>query len=185
MSDIAILRNLIRESATIPIKEDSYGNRVAVLNEPQEANSSVTIRGLPEDVFIIKADLFAAPTTVFNNSRGECKRADFVIIAAGSDSKTIVYIELKSGKGDNQEIKQQLKGASCFIAYCREIGRAFWEQTDFLEGYTQWFISIGYVSIDKRPTTNSRKSKTHDHPERMLKVNGRYPIQFRKLIEGA
>jgi len=46
-----------------------------------------------------KADAFKSPGAVFQDSRGECKRADFVIIADGIHKKTILCIEMKAHQG--------------------------------------------------------------------------------------
>ncbi|MCP2732013.1 hypothetical protein [Limnofasciculus baicalensis] len=56
MSDIAILKEMINETATVPLLSDK--NKV-ILKEPEPANYSVTIDGMPDDdkVIIIKAIL--------------------------------------------------------------------------------------------------------------------------------
>ncbi len=68
------------------------------------------------------------------------------------------------------EIIQQLKGAQCFLAYCQEIGKTFWNESDFLKKYKQRFVSIGHTSIIKRKTRITRESGKHDQPEKMLKT---------------
>lgn len=181
MSDINVLHELVKDTAKVSL-EDHYSKKKVILVEQQSPSpSSITIYNVPENSIIIKADNFAAPVNVFNNMRGECKRADFIIVVDDERDKVILYIEMKAGKGNNPEMIQQLKGAQCFVAYCREIGKSFWEQTDFLEGYAQRFISIVHTSIAKRPTRERSTDQTHDQPERMLKINGRAGLQFQKL----
>ncbi|MEI8174089.1 MAG: hypothetical protein WCH07_11500, partial [Deltaproteobacteria bacterium] len=139
MSDIGILEEMIKDAAKVSLTV--AGNRRKVtLTEPQQPDSSVTIHGLPEEVIVIKADAFRSPDTVFNGSRGECKRADFVIIADTISKKIILCIEIKAVKGPNKEIIQQLMGAQCFAAYCLEIGRNFWSEESVLKGYAYRFV---------------------------------------------
>ncbi len=41
------------------------------------------------------SDVFSSPKKIFKNTKGECKRADFVIIAKGEKGSWIIYIEMK------------------------------------------------------------------------------------------
>jgi hypothetical protein len=180
MSDIDIFHKLIKDSAKVPLV-DNYGKKQVILTEPQHSNSSVTISGLPDNVIVIKADAFKSPDTVFAGSMGECKRADFVIAADANKKKVILCIEFKAWRKDRWKIVQQLKGAQCFVSYCREIGRTFWNRRDFLEGYEYRFVSIGHTGIPKRKTRIERKSGVHDRPDRMLKINSPGRLHFNHL----
>jgi len=129
MSDIAILKEMFKKSATVPLSKDPYNKRKrhVELREEGDTPYSVTINGMPGDdeVIIIKADAFKSPDTIFNGSMGECKRADFVIIAQTSSRRVILCIELKANKDAENKIIQQLTGAKCFVTYCKEIGKEF------------------------------------------------------------
>ncbi len=131
MPDLDILRQMIKDDAKISLS-DNYGKWKVELTEPQHSDSSVCICGLPDDAVVIKADAFKSPDMVFNGSKGECKRADFVIVAAAANKKVILCIEMKATKGSEKEIIQQLKGAQCFVAYCQEVGKVFWNHETFL-----------------------------------------------------
>jgi hypothetical protein len=194
MSDIATLKEMINETATVPLEEHQDGNRLkhsAKLTEPQDSYS-VTIYGMPEndEIIIIKADSFASPRSIFSGSKGECKRADFVIIADTAIEKVIICIEIKKTSDSKKTIIDQLTGAKCFVAYCQEIGKAFWKQSDFLDAYQYRFVSIGHISIPKKTTRSKRKtdiersSVTHDCPELMLKIKSPTNLQFNYLVEG-
>ncbi|MDP5016295.1 MAG: hypothetical protein NWQ43_03125, partial [Dolichospermum sp.] len=91
MSDIAILKQMIKETATVPL-EKKNGKNLVTLTEPDLPDCFVTIHGMPhnDEVIIIKADKFKSPDTVFIGSKGECKRADFVIIAYTDTKKVIL-----------------------------------------------------------------------------------------------
>ncbi|TAF71182.1 MAG: hypothetical protein EAZ59_01945 [Oscillatoriales cyanobacterium] len=186
MSDIAILKEMIKESATVPLEEHK-GKKQVILKEPPPADYSVTIDGMPDDaqVIVIKADAFPAPNKIFTSSKGQCKRADFVIVAI------IFCIEMKKNKDQNSKIIQQLTGAKCFVDYCQEIGKAFWNQQNFLDAYEYRFVSIGHISISKGKTrinrlneTHDRLNETHDRPDRMLKISRPNKLQFNHLIYG-
>ncbi len=187
MSDLDILREMIKTEAAVEIKEDPYGKKAVTLTEPKGAGHSgysVTIGGMPKDALVIKTDLFPAPKPVFKNSKGECKRADFVILAATGKRNIIICIEMKKGKGDSEEeIIRQLKGTQCFIAYCREIGRIFWQQPQFLkqETYEYRFVSIRDIGVHKKTSRIPPLSGLHDIPEKMLKINAPHRLQFNNL----
>ena len=183
MHDLDILQQMIKDTAQVSLT-DKYGKKMVTLTEPQCPDSCVTIYGMPDDAIVIKADDFRSPDTVFNGSRGECKRADFVIVANAGIKKAIIYIELKKTKGSEREIIQQLTGARCFVAYCREIGQAqaFWNQRTFLTGYVERFVSIGHTSIPKRKTRIARQTGAHDRPDKMLKIDSPYHLEFNRLV---
>jgi len=183
MSDIAILKEMIKETATVALEGNDKKKKV-ILREPPPANYSVTIDKMPNDdeVIIIKCDTFSSPDKVFQGNNGECKRADFVIIANTQKQKVILCIEMKGGKGGlEKEIIQQLKGAQCFVAYCREIGQLFFgNDRNFLKGYEYRFISIKDISISKKPSRT--KTAIHDRPDRMLKISSPKHLKFDQLL---
>ncbi|MDJ0796736.1 MAG: hypothetical protein QNJ51_07830 [Calothrix sp. MO_167.B12] len=189
MSDIAILKEMIKESARVPL--ENYGNnkkvknRVILTEQDHNTNYSVTIYGMPKEdqVIVIKADKFKPPDTVFTGLKGECKRADFVIIADVGTKQVILCIEMKAKKttSKNKIIIPQLKGAKCFAAYCQKIGKEFWGQPNFLDSYVYRFVSIKNISISKRQT---HEPITDDHktPEQMLTISSPNYLQFNRLI---
>ncbi len=114
MPDLDILCELLRKEAMIALEDGDYGKKKVTLSEPKcddHKGYSVVISNMPEDAVVIKGDAFPSPSTIFSNSRGECKRADFVIIANIHMKRTrnlIIFIEMKKGKGGSeQEIIQQ------------------------------------------------------------------------------
>lgn len=181
MSDIDILHQMVRDTAKIPVS-DEYSRKKVVLKEPQQPKSLVTILGLPDDVIVIKADAFRSPDTVFKGTQGECKRADFVIVADTGDKKVIICIEMKAKKKQRWTIVKQLTGAKCFVLYCQGIGREFWNKPDFLIGYEYRFVAICHTSIAKRKTRYEKKLRVlHDHPENMLRISRPNDLQFNRL----
>lgn len=186
MPDLDILQELIKDDAVLTPSVNSKGNKSNLVlkeNDPQN-QYQVEIRNIPGVVFAFKPDNFPVPDRIFNNSKGVLKRADFVIFVSEFNNNWIFYIEMKSGKGCQNTIIQQLKGATCIIAYCRAIGKKFWQNQNFLkEGkYQQRFISIKDVTIDKKPSIDMNAS-LHDTPERMkiLRSPNKKGIQFKVL----
>ena len=172
-----ILRELIKDEALVTIKKGPYGKPQVILVEPQNQGKheySVVINAMPHDSIVIKTDVFPAPKHIFNCSRGECKRADFVIITNTKNQKLIIFIELKKGKGKTKEIAQQLKGSQCVVDYFKSIVNVFWEQKDFLKHYEYRFVSIRNIGIDKKPTSKW----CHD----IHKFSSSKNIEFKKLI---
>lgn len=178
MTDFEILGQLIRDSARVQVD-----GKTVELSEPQH-NYSVRIGGLPKEIFVIKVDEFKAPSSIFNGSKGECKRADFMIIAASDHKRFIVCIEMKANKSATEtEIIEQLKGAKCFADYCQTVGRSFWGESEFLKKYEFRFVSLRKISIAKQETRLKPVKGIHNVPERMLKINSPQQRQeFNKLV---
>jgi hypothetical protein len=177
MSDMEILSELILESVLIP-HENEYGKPVIKLQEAGVKNSVSFIRNIPSDVIVIKADEFPAPKTFFKGDNGECKRADFIIIS--EEKKVILYVELKAGAKDARHIVKQLKGASCVISYCKEIGRQFWSKSTFLDGYAHRYVGMVNLSVSKKPSRH-KSTPLHDSPESFLKISSPHYLQFKEL----
>ena len=188
MDDVDILRELINDEALALIESSNNKNVITlkeISNSPQ-SQYTVKIHGAPDDIIAIKADRFPPPGEIFKGEKGECKRADYVIVARTDKRNWIIYIEMKGGKyGLHNEIVQQLKGAKCLVSYCRAIGQAFWDQRNFLKenDYEQRFISIKNIRLGKKPTRMGKGSARHDKPEDMLTLNGTNGgrLQFNEL----
>ena len=177
MSDKEILSELFCKSAMIPL-ENEHGKPIIKLQEVGVKGSVTYIRNIPSDAIVIKADDFPAPKTFFKGDKGECKRADFIIIS--EEQKVILYVELKAGEKDASHIVKQLKGAYCVVAYCKEIGKQFWNQDTFLDGYVHRFVGMVNLSVGKKPSRHKSKS-LHDSPESFLKISSPHHIQFKEL----
>ncbi|MDD4966081.1 hypothetical protein [Halothiobacillus sp.] len=178
MSEMDILSQMIKGTALVQLEEE-YGKPIVKLSEPQAPDSSATIRNLPTDAMVIKVDAFRSPDDVFNGGNGECKRADYVIIS--EEKKCIIYIEMKRTKDGWNQIVKQLLGSQCFVKYCQEVGKGFWNEKNFLIGYKSRFISIGHTSIAKKKTRITRDAEPHDAPDRAMKIDWPNYLQFGQL----
>jgi hypothetical protein len=184
MDDFEILDRMIQAKAKLELVDSGSSKPKVILTEADLY--AVTILGMPdrENVVIIKGDAFDAPKQIFNGKHGECKRADFMIIARLDERrKYVVYIEMKARvtTSKEKEIIQQLQGTQCFFKYCEEIGKVFWEAPNFLAGYKSRFVSFRNIGLNKRPTRD-KGTTLHDRPDRMLKINSTKYIQFNQLI---
>ena len=192
-SDLDILRELIKDEALVTVEKNEHGKNRLELKEPGGGGSpgyKIEVLNTPEDTIAIKSDMFPPPEKIFRSDRGECKRADFVIIAKDGRKNWIIYIEMKrGGHGQGKHIKQQLLGSKCFIDYCRTVGQTFWGEPRFLKDgdYQQRYVSVKNIGVNKRPSSKTRKPSLHDCPENMLKISAPSSkgIWFKKLVGSA
>lgn len=186
MSAVDLFHNILTKDAVVSFKKKS----VDLIEKDEQDNivTSFTVRDLPADSIVIKADKFPSPRNFFIGTRGENKRADFIIISEEKTRKWIVYVEMKKGDSSTRkEIIQQLKGAQCVIGYCESVVEKFYnEKTGFLNEYKPRFIHAKKIK-----TTNKKKTvlpglgpKKHETPESPFKLlyNDKQKFPFRKLV---
>jgi len=194
MHDMDILRELIREQARVPVKNHNGENTVK-LKEPgngQQKGYAIEIKDIPDGTIVINLDKnFKEQDKIFGRTqRGILRRADFVLFANEADDNWIVYIEMKRSKFDEEDICQQLKGAKCFVIYCRAIGKIFWEQESFLQNWKERFVGIVCTNLNTtatrppKPNSDSCDEDEHDKPENMLRISAPEgsELLFRKLV---
>ena len=189
MNDIEILQEMLISDAQVPLKQDQ-GRYPSVKLTDKKGKTTVQIKGLPHDSIVIRAEDFKDPLTVFEGSKGECKRADFVIVSNGNRRKWIICIETQAGNSKTAaHVEAQLKGAQCFMSYCKCIGRSFWKWEEFIDGYEYRFVSIADINSNKK-TKKTRpysphiqsKGKLHDTPDAFLKILRSPSLYFRNLL---
>ena len=189
MNDIEILKDMLVCDAQVPLRQGGGGPLSVELTDRQ-ANTTVEIKGLPHDSIVIRAEDFEDPLTVFKGSKGERRRADFMIVSNEEQGKWIIYIETQAGNYKRRrEVIEQLKGALCFVHYCKCVGKEFWEWEEFLDGYQYRFISMVDINSNKEtkktrhysPHIQSR-GRLHDTPDAFLKILRSPSLYFRKLL---
>ena len=181
MNDIEILKEMLVSDAQVPLQQRQ--GRPSVERTDTQASTTVEIKGLPHDSIVIRAEDFKDPLTVFKGLKGERRRADFVIVSNKEGGKWIICIETQAGHSKTAaHVEAQLKGAQCFISYCKCIGRSFWEWEEFLDGYEYRFVSMAYTSMHKRSTHPNKPRPSGSCPEKVLKLLGK-SHHFRKLIQ--
>ena len=189
VNDIEILQDMLSFAVRVPLQQEGQ-NKPSVQLIDDQAATAVEIKGLPYDSIVIRAEDFENPLTIFNGSKGERKRADFVIVSNEEQGKWIICIETQAGNDKSEgHIIAQLKGAQCFIGYCKCIGISFWESVEFLDGYQYRFVSMANINSNKvtkktRPYSPHIQSKgeLHDTPDDFLKFLQSPSLYFRKLL---
>jgi len=178
MSDIEILQQMISKKAKIQVSK----RKIVTLTEFQETDSRVEISGIPSSSIILKMDSFPPPEHFFACSKGECKRADYAIIAKSGNKKRILYIEMKKTQDPEKDIIRQFKGAECVMTYCKNIAETFYNAKNFLKDYKPRFVAFYHTSIRKRKTRVDRKASKHNRPEKMLKIQWPKRMQYNHLV---
>jgi hypothetical protein len=170
--DTKTLNALFKKNALLPVEKHEYDDKKynVILTEP-ESDYSVKIREVPQDLCVIKVDLFKAPSDIFQGNQHENKRADYMLISP--ESRCIIYIELKRNECEPKEIVAQLKGAFCFCKYVQAIGKEFCKNAKFLDNYKHRFVLLWKMntSIATQPTS-TKSTSTHDTPETALRITG-------------
>ena len=185
MNDIEILQNILTRDAQISLYQGQDATPSVKLTDRQ-SRATVEIENLPRDTIVIRADAFILPN-VFKSSKGVRRRADFVIVSNEERGNWIIYIETQAGTGkDRAYIATQLKGAKCFISYCKCIGKVFWESEGFLDGYQYRYVSIANINTNKQrtrpgsPDSNSN-GQLHDNPDAFREIFERQNLYFDEL----
>ena len=175
MNDTDILKELFRPDVFVP----PSANKVE-LTEPLHPEDSVSIHGLPDDAVCIKSDVLDLRKLLGNTSKGECKRADYIIIS--ETKKHVLFIELKKSKAPWKDVCQQLHGSYCLARYCQEIGKTFWQSIDFMRNYDHHYISISHTVIGKGWQKETIENSTIDKKVKIKKISHPHHLQYRKLV---
>lgn len=185
MNDIQILREMLSPDTQVTLQ--SGQGRLSVELIDSQSGATVEIKGIPPESIVIRAEDFENPLVIFNGSKGERKRADFVIVSNDErERKWVICIETQEMDAKlASHVIQQLKGACCFINYCKCIGKSFWESKEFLDDYDYRFVSI----VDINPNRSKRRTQPfdpagalHNRPDIFKKLVQRSTIHFSKLI---
>ena len=185
VNDIQILREMLNPDSQV-ILQSGQGRSSVQLTDSQ-SGMTVEVKGLPQNSIVIRAEDFENPLAIFNGAKGERKRADFVIVSNDeSKRKWIICIETQARDSKlASHVVQQLKGAYCFVKYCKCIGKLFWESGEFLDNYQYRFVSIVDINFNRsKRRTQPRQSvgKLHDRPNAFLKISRSRTLHFSKLI---
>ena len=185
VNDIAILQEMLSAGAQVPLRQTD--GQWSVTLRDKQAQTTVEITDIPYDSIVIRGETFKQPT-VFKGSKGERRRADFVIVSNRTTEKWIICIETQAGTGkDPEDVEQQLRGAQCFIGYCKCIGKSFWQSENFLDGYQHRFVSISGINLNKQSTRFYQRENPvggilHDSPDAFLEILARQNLSFEELI---
>ena len=181
MSDMTILKRLLQPNILLPLV-DHYDSKKVILIEHQTQDSWIEIHNMPYDALVIDLDHAFQNQLLFQGHNGECKRADYMIIA--ESERKVLFIEMKRSNAPALDIVKQLKGALCVFEYCQVIAREFFKEAAFLQYYQRRFISLRHTGGTKQKTEIERTSPlgtVHDNPDFPLRVSWAKVIQFKKI----
>jgi len=182
MTSIEILREMIKPEATIPLQK-KYDKWIVVLDEPTTLGGKVNICDIPENTIVIKGDFFPPPTRIFSDTKGECSRADFIIISEIGLKSIVLFIELKETNHSGTKVIKQLNGAYCAFLYMQQVGIKFWQEQLFLKGFEPRFLVFTDLSINKRMSTYKKKEILHNKPENVLKIYSPRNLRYNHLAK--
>jgi hypothetical protein len=145
MEDIDLLKALFGDKLIEAVKNNYDKYEILLKEESVNNNYSISISNVPDYAIAIKTDNFPDLKGFFecSSDRGQCKCADFVIVA----DKNLVFIELSSTKKQENEVKAQLKGAECVVEYCKSIIKNFYQTSSFSTQYNHSFESRSDAEI--------------------------------------
>ena len=186
VNDIEILQEMLSWKARIPLQQTGNWSSAELID--RHANTKVKIKEIPHNSIVIRSDAFELKNTVFNGSKNERRRADFVIVSNEDAKRWIICIEIKKGSIQVSEVTAQLRGARCVMDYCRAIGREFWTAKGFLKGYDYRFVGIAHINIQNLPIRQhtadiQSQGELHSRPDVFLKILGSSDLSFRNLID--
>ena len=96
MDDFDTLRDLLRNDVLAPVVRREGYNKSVTLVERDDQHYTLDVTSVPDDVVAFKTDRFPPPKRIFKDSKWECKRADYVIIARTETESWIIYVEMKA-----------------------------------------------------------------------------------------
>ena len=187
VNDIKILQEMLVSDAQVRLQQERDKPPFVKLKDKQ-SKGTVEITGLPHNSIVIRAEDFEDSLAVFKGSKGERKRADFVIISNQERGKWIICIEIEGSRDKGgAEVVEQLKGALCFVNYCKCVGKEFWLEQEFLDGYKYRFVHMVHINLEKRKTRSysphiQSKGKLHDTPDAFLRFLWSPYLHFSRLL---
>ncbi len=178
-----ILEEMINPDAKVLLQHCNETRGSVCLTERNKPDSKVNIVGIPREALVIKVDNYWSPERIFSHDsrRGHCKRADFIIVVETERKRRILFIEMKSTSKQHNAVEQQLRGAACFIEYCKAIANHFWNEPKFLSQFEPRFVSFSHTSIAKKPTRIDRNT-LNNAPETMMKLQSAQRAHFDHLV---
>lgn len=185
MSDIDVLKKLIRHEYLGVPSQDTYGKPYLKLTEPK-AGYEITIWNVPENSLAVKADEFKGGERFFSGEHGECRRADTIVFSETSDQLLVLCVELTQAKKKWSEIEYQLMGSKCLLDYIDSIARHFLASPLSIGDAAVFFMKIGNIdkkSLMKRRTQNTTQFVESEKLGKVLVLSNPKRIDFKTLIK--
>jgi len=155
MNRLSSLKSLLVDSLFELVVPKS-GWTFARLTEKDHPGGAYEIRvnGVAENSILLKMDKVPQPKCIFKGSKGERRRCDYLLFTVFNGNPIILFMELKSKRGNIAESSRQFKGALCFIDYCDSALRHFHGQLNLLGGLGKFFVVFYHMPLNKKPTNH-------------------------------
>ena len=186
------LKELIHPNAIqIPCYDALKKEKIFTLVEKKSPGSQIRIAGIPEGSVIFNLDDFfpipkpPLPYIFTAEYKSVCCRADYVIVSPDcldENKNHIVFIEMKNGVDEMSHIRDQLRGARCFMDYCVSLINHFWKCkiTEIDEDDCRYVACLKTGSdVGNRYDNNEPPHTNVDDP---LKLEGRRLYRYNQLI---
>ena len=139
---------------SLTLTESDYLSKLRIL----------TVNSVPKNTIMLplqeysKLGLGTRLKKILKPDPGIFKCCDYLLISMVREKLYMIYIELKTGQIIASEIKEQFKGASCFIEYCNAIIEHFY-CTPLVKPLS---VNARYILISKGTRKESIKPKSYE-----------------------
>jgi len=151
---------------------------VAILEETDSSAKlkRIDICDVPNGSELIKIDGSQEPNTLFLDNNGQRKRCDYLLITTLNGKKTLLFMEMKSKKPDNTEVKQKFLTSQCLWDYIVSMLDRFHRYSGMPSSYTDIFFSY-----EKRFVRFQTKNLNKQGTRRTPPDDGRSPERVRVI----
>ena len=124
----------------------------------------LTVSSVPKDTIMLplqeysKLDIGVSLKKILNSAPGVFKCCDYLLISLKKEKLYMIFIEMKTGQIVSSDIRNQFKGASCFIEYCNAIIEHFYN-TPLIKSIP---VNPRYILITKGMRKESVKPKSYE-----------------------
>ena len=181
--DIKKLKELLHPSAVVNKYKDGDAYWMVILGESKAPESHICVGGIPNNTIVFNLDdKFSAPDRIFGGTRQECCRSDYVFVTDDARGKYVICVEVKSGDDDVSHIKNQLRGSTAFVAYCKAILWQFWQYKFSLDQYEFHYVAFAHTTNKGTIVSQENMLQPNTAVNKMLKLSGQQKFQFNHLL---
>ena len=182
--DIEKLKELLHPDAIVNRFKDGDTRWMVLLDEKKAQESHIFVGGIPDNTVVFNLDdRFSAPDRIFGGKQKECCRSDYVFVTDDTDGKYVICAEVKSGDDDISHIKNQLRGSTAFVAYCKAILCQFWQYKFLLDQYEFHYVAFAHTTKKGTITTPVCVQPPNTSVNMMLRLSGQKIYQFNHLVQ--
>ena len=182
--DIEKLKELLHPNAVVKKYKDGAACWMVILGETKALESHICVGGIPNNTIVFNLDdSFNAPDRIFGGTKQECCRSDYVFVSDDTNGKYVICAEVKSGDDTVSHIKNQLRGSTAFVEYCKAILQQFWRYNFLLEQYEFHYVAFAHTTEKGTITIPTSAQPPNTTVNAMLKLSGQNKYQFNHLVQ--